>query len=1008
MKLLSRNAGLWMAWFIGLALLVPAVPSQAQPVPIQTAANLISAETVAAAEEIKALLVNADAVFTKGEFPRALSIMAIAVRQARETLGPDHELTINSEMDYASTTYHMGKLDEALPLCKAALDHAVRVLGESHELALDALNNYANALSKAQGVRVALPLVVKAYQLRKVKQGETEVRAIHALNDWAYGLMNIGELHQALPLMEKVLRLRLENEGESSQWTFTAYNNLGVLFEKLGRLGESRRLHETALRLRVKHLGERHPETLVSMNNLARSLGEFGRPDEALEFLNKTVPLMNTVLGPGHFSTLDALQNRAAYQAAEGDWGNARAGYAAVIALRTKLQSLDHPKRLAVLIAQASVLGNLADFDGAHKLLDECASLAAPTFGAENPMLIAVQIERVKLFMRQRKHAEAESLAATNQLLSSKGLGPNHPQTLDLLTLQARAALALGHHDRALVLIEPAIAVVRQLEQSTPLQDLGARLLWLKRFRPTYLTAIQALIKANRVEEAWRLAETLRSRSVRSTLADRRLAQVAGVPDADWLQLQELRERAHSLGTALAKTPTPSERQIWLDSRSQAMKQAEEKQRQLTSLFPVYADPALKGAIAPAQIRQQAASDAARNRSVQIDYLVVANVASFDDKDDRIGAFVRNTNGKVFWVDLGPVADVPGQVVALRAQVSGEVARPVGQRPSNGTNLQITLSAKLLWPLRAHIGNADSLLLAFDSVLTGLPWDVLRWRDRALADSFAVVLSSNDASELKQNQLSGTRRTPSLWAIGSPAFGGASEPLRSKTARSSFKLRQADLPQVLLDDGGQPTFSAGTWQALPAAQEELEGSARMFRQVGAQATVSIADQATESRVRSASRSGELAKASVLLFSTHAFFNPAVPQYSAVVLRRETDKSEADGYLTPDEFVGLKLDAEVTVLSACATAQAASVAGDALAGFAYALRVAGSRNNVLTLWSVADEATAAFTTSLMTRLASGVAPAKALHLTKRAFIHHANRAWRDPRHWAAFVVFGETP
>jgi len=83
----------------------------------------------------------------------------------------------------------------------------------------------------------------------------------------------------------------------------------------------------------------------------------------------------------------------------------------------------------------------------------------------------------------------------------------------------------------------------------------------------------------------------------------------------------------------------------------------------------------------------------------------------------------------------------------------------------------------------------------------------------------------------------------------------------------------------------------------------------------------------------------------------------------------------------------------------------TVNADGLVGLSYALLVAGNANTIATLWPVSDRETAHFIDRLFANIKAGAKHSSALAKTKREFINHPNAKLRDPRYWAAFVLFG---
>jgi CHAT domain-containing protein len=121
--------------------------------------------------------------------------------------------------------------------------------------------------------------------------------------------------------------------------------------------------------------------------------------------------------------------------------------------------------------------------------------------------------------------------------------------------------------------------------------------------------------------------------------------------------------------------------------------------------------------------------------------------------------------------------------------------------------------------------------------------------------------------------------------------------------------------------------------------------------------------------------------------------------------KRPERDADDGLLFALELSSLDLrGTQLVVLSACQTGLGASVAGEGLYGLRRALVLAGSQTQILSLWSVQDDATARFMDALHRSLAKGAARSDALRDTQRAFLGQPGTA--DPFFWAAFFVQGD--
>jgi CHAT domain-containing protein len=158
--------------------------------------------------------------------------------------------------------------------------------------------------------------------------------------------------------------------------------------------------------------------------------------------------------------------------------------------------------------------------------------------------------------------------------------------------------------------------------------------------------------------------------------------------------------------------------------------------------------------------------------------------------------------------------------------------------------------------------------------------------------------------------------------------------------------------------------------------------------------------------RATAMSPELAQYRIVHFATHGVFDNENPGLSGIILSMFDERGQArDGFLRLHDIYGLRLPAELVVLSACNTALGKQVRGEGLVGIVRGFMYAGAKRVVASLWKVDDEATG----ELMSRfylemLREHQSPAAALRQAQLA-LWRQNR-WRPPFYWAAFVLQGE--
>jgi CHAT domain-containing protein len=156
----------------------------------------------------------------------------------------------------------------------------------------------------------------------------------------------------------------------------------------------------------------------------------------------------------------------------------------------------------------------------------------------------------------------------------------------------------------------------------------------------------------------------------------------------------------------------------------------------------------------------------------------------------------------------------------------------------------------------------------------------------------------------------------------------------------------------------------------------------------------------------------------LHFATHGVLYDEAPLLSGMAL--------ADGYvLTVQELMGLRLDADLVIVSACRSGLGARTGGEEIVGLTRGLLAAGARAVVVTLWPVADVSTAMLIVRFHKHLREGSDVGKALQQAEvwlsglsvsDLVAEHAT--FRDlgsprvepagptyPQQWAPFVVIG---
>ncbi|MCV2367529.1 CHAT domain-containing protein [Roseateles oligotrophus] len=295
------------------------------------------------------------------------------------------------------------------------------------------------------------------------------------------------------------------------------------------------------------------------------------------------------------------------------------------------------------------------------------------------------------------------------------------------------------------------------------------------------------------------------------------------------------------------------------------------------------------------------------------------------------------------------------------------------------------LYALLLAPTQSRWQQARRLIISPDGGLAQLPFETLWQGGQPLLASMDIsyVQSLAVHAELK-------RRAERTKPLGSP--------LRLLTlADPSYTLPKVDQGEQAKQASTPEWMAELEWQALPGTRQESEALLALFKQP----RQIVGSAATQSALLTLQKSGELGAFRVLHFATHGYVDD---QRSALVLSMSEGMENA--YLQDGTIARLSLRSELVLLSACDTGLGRSQSGEGVMGLPYAFMLAGNTDTLMSLWSVDDRGTAAFIPAFMTKLRSGLDVVTALNVTKREFSAGLfGEAFRDPRIWASFVLYG---
>jgi len=312
------------------------------------------------------------------------------------------------------------------------------------------------------------------------------------------------------------------------------------------------------------------------------------------------------------------------------------------------------------------------------------------------------------------------------------------------------------------------------------------------------------------------------------------------------------------------------------------------------------------------------------------------------------------------------------------------------------------LYAGLLAPLEPLLADAHTLIVAPDGPLLSLPFGMLL---TGPADPAALGTAP--------------------WLIRRFAILHVPGPQTLVSLRAASRGSSAPLPYAGFGDF-VPATAAQLARSFPPDRcaEDAHLAAGLGRLPGTRAEVTIAGQLLGASgdavhlgagaTKAVLKAAHLDQARILHLATHALLPgelSCLPEPTIVLSTPPGAPNAGAAFLTASEVLGLKLDADLVVLSACNTGGAGGGGGgEALSGLARAFFYAGARGLMVTHWSVDDAAATLLVADTLRRQSDGARSAEALQGAQMLMLTEAGQrlpaAFAHPYYWAPFALLGD--
>jgi CHAT domain-containing protein len=631
--------------------------------------------------------------------------------------------------------------------------------------------------------------------------------------------------------------------------------------------------------------------------------------------------------------------------------------------------------------------------------------------------------------LKAGKADEASTMLDKLIVKTRQWLGDKHIDTAELVGAKGMSLVSRGDRKGALDAFRSALPVLLNAaisagDEPSPLRAqrlsliLDAYLALLAEIRGTPVETAAGLDAAS---EGFRIADALRGQKIQGAVAASALRSAANDPaiGAEIRKEQDLAQESSALQRILRDLMNaPAEKQLSrtignMQARIETIKQERTTiQAGIEKRFPAYAN----------LIRPQPPS-LAEARAVLRPGEALINIFATDGAT-YLWAFKKD----------GPVAFASTKVnrdeLTRRVQGLRKALDPVDADLAKGIpefdlDAAHRLYTDLLLPIAPGWQGAATLLVAANGALSQLPLALLPTQKVAVkADPKLPYGHFKDVPWLIRqaaftqlpsvNALVALRKLPAASAERAP-FVGFGDPQFSETpiqiASSRGRLRNLSIARPSLRDLEQGKsvewLDYGKIPPLPDTRDEILALAQALK-ANPEADVFLGSKASKENLKKL----DLAKRKVVAFATHGLLAGDFPGVSEPSLALANPGGGKHGLLTLEDILGLKLDADWVVLSACNTAGGDGEGADALSGLGRGFFYAGSRALLVTHWPVESGSAKTLVTGIFERQAADpkLSRAEALRQSMLALLQARSPdnafSYAHPLFWAPYALVGE--
>ena len=884
------------------------------------------------------------AYFSKKDLPKAAKYFEEEYQTRSNHFSKDIEAQQSVLENLVATYRQLGKFGTAIPFAKKFVQSWQN---SPKDIAYpNALLQLAD-LQKEQGAFSEADRIYKeAEKYYKQISGAESEEYLLWLNNYADLLSKKGDFGAAEKNYLKALDLQNLLAAANKENRAILLGNVANLYVNIGLYEEAEKLAQQQLDLAQKAFANSPIKYANMLNNLGFLAKRLGNLEQAEKYYEQASQIRKKELGEKHPLYAQSLNNMGAIYEQKKEYKKAEENYAQSLAIRKETLGENHPLYAQVLYNYAQNQRNLGLYKEAEKNLERVKAIREEKLGKYHPLYAKTTQSLATLFWYKKETDKAEqffqeSLNSLFEQVNQVFVGMSENERSQFFATQIRPTI--------------------EMYQSFALQNSS---------KPAFL------------ERLYNLQLSTKALLFFSTAKFREQLKQTGREDLlqkyeEWLAIKEQIARLYTLSKEeLAKRGANLQE---LTAKANALEKELNEATNFDNRF-------IKA------FQWQAAASQLKAKEAAVEVL-------------RLREFLPESSGnfgsKVLYafLILKAGSNAPELVVLENGEELEQEAIYFYRNSIIFRKQDRESYTQFFGKLHQKLQGIEKIYFSADGIYNQISLETL-WipeQKKYLGESLEIVLLSSTRellSEVKNNQ------TPSKKAFlfGYPDYDALIEGKNTKEGN----INRQEKAQAFEVNG---KFLA----ALPGSKKEVENIKQIL-----QGKFVVRDlmraEASESNVK-ATQNPQL-----LHIATHGFFladeedtengvkvSPLLRSGLMMAGASQEQSSETeDGILTAYEVMNLNLEkTDLVVLSACQTGLGQIKNGEGVYGLQRAFQVAGTKNLIMSLWSVDDAATQELMTLFYKEMQNNISIRKAFRNAQNKL----KQKYPKPYYWGAFVIVG---